>query len=164
MLKAFCLVAVLMAPAALPAQDWGPVQFLVGKWTGEGSGQPGNGAGSFSLLPDLQGKVLVRKSFAEYPPANGKPAFRHDDLMIVYHQEGTGELRAMYYDSEGHVISYRVQSVEGGVEFVSDAPSDRLRYRLTYLQSGKDRARLKFEIAAPGKDFAPYLEAGLRRD
>src|SRR5579862_1507813 len=36
--------------------DWGSLQFLIGKWTGEGGGQPGNGAGSFTLLPDLQGK------------------------------------------------------------------------------------------------------------
>ena len=158
------IVAALLAAPAMAADDWGPVQFLIGKWTGEGSGQPGNGAGAFSLLPDLQGKVLVRKSFAEYPAAGGKPATRHDDLMIVYRQPGSAELRAAYYDSEGHIIAYVVQAVEGGVAFVSDSPRDQARYRLTYVAAGKDRAHLKFEIAPPGKDFNVYLEAGIRRD
>jgi hypothetical protein len=156
------LAAALLAAPAFAADDWGPVQFLVGKWTGEGSGQPGNGSGSFSLLPDLQGKILVRKSFAEYPAANGRPASRHDDLMIVYRD--SGELRAAYYDSEGHTIHYAVQAVEGGVSFVSGGPRDQPRYRLTYLAAGKDRARLKFEIAPPGKDFALYIDATVHRD
>ena len=148
----------------MAADDWGPVQFLVGKWTGEGTGQPGSGSGSFSLLPDLQGKVLVRKSFAEYPAASGRPASRHDDLMVIYRQPESGLLRAMYYDSEGHIIAYTVKAVDGGVAFVSENPPDQMRYRLTYLTAGKDRARIRFEIAPPGKDFAQYLDAAVRRE
>lgn len=155
---------LLLASAATAADDWGPVQFLIGNWAGEGTGQPGSGSGSFSLLPDLQGKVLVRKSFAEYPAANGRPATRHDDLMVIYRHPESGALRAMYYDSEGHVIAYMVKAVEGGVAFVSDSPPDQTRYRLTYLTASKDRTRIKFEIAPPGKDFAQYLEATVRRE
>ena len=148
----------------MAADAWGPVQFLIGNWAGEGTGQPGSGSGSFSLQPNLQGKVLVRKSFAEYPAANGRPAFRHDDLMIIYRQPESGALRATYYDSEGHVIAYSVKALEGGVAFVSDNPPDQMRYRLTYLSAGKERARIRFEIAPPGKDFVQYLEATVRRD
>ena len=137
--------------------DWGPLEFLIGKWTGEGNGQPGAGVGSFSLLPDLQGKVLVRKSFAEYAGS------RHDDLTIVFRQPDTGDLQATYYDSEGHSIGYAVRPVEGGVEFLSEGPPSEIRYRLTYLADGKDRARLTFEIAPPGKEFVKYLDAALRR-
>lgn len=155
---------LLLAAAASAADDWGPVQFLVGRWTGEGAGQPGSGSGSFSLLPDLQGKVLVRKSFAEYPAANGRPAMRHDDLMVIYRQPESGELRAMYYDSEGHVIAYAVKAVEGGVAFVSENPQNQTRYRLTYLSASQDRARIKFEIAPPGNAFAQYLNATVRRE
>ena len=163
-MRKFWLILALAAPVAVAADDWGPVQFLVGKWSGEGSGQPGNGSGAFSLLPDLQGKVLLRKSFAEYPPAGGRPATRHEDLMVIYRQPESGALRAMYYDSEGHVIAYLVKPVEGGVAFVSDNPLAEMRYRLTYVASGKDRVRITFEIAPPGKDFAQYLSAAARRE
>ena len=148
---------------SLLGQDFGPAQFLVGNWAGEGGGQPGQGAGEFSFVPDLQGKILVRKSFSAYPAANGKPAFRHDDLMIVYRDETTHALRATYYDSEGHVIPYSVKPAEGGVVFVSEGAASGTRFRMTYTSTGKDALKFKFEIAAPGKEFAPYIEAAAHR-
>jgi len=135
----------------------------VGHWTGEGGGQPGQGAGSFSFIPGVQGKVLIRKSFAEYPPANGKPGYRHDDLMVVYRDEASRQLRAIYFDNEDHVIQYEVKPAAGGVVFVTAGPSSAARYRLTYTTAGAARLKLKFEIAPPGKDFATYLEASARR-
>lgn len=140
----------------------GPAQFLIGQWTGEGSGQPGAGTGAFSFTPDLQGKVLLRRSFAEYPATGGKPPSRHDDLMVVYHGEA-GALRAIYFDSEDHVIRYTGTGTAAGVAFVSDGKPDEVRYRLTYAATGKDTLTLEFEIAAPGKDFSRYLDAGARR-
>jgi hypothetical protein len=161
-LAMFLLFSLSMA---FGAEDWGPAQFLVGRWTGGGAGQPGQGTGSFSFTPDLDGKVLVRKSFAEYPAANGKPAFRHDDLMIVYRDETSRQMLAMYFDSEGHVIPYSVKPADGGgVVFVTEGASDTMRYRLTYSSTGADRLKLKFEIAPPGKDFATYIEAAARRE
>jgi hypothetical protein len=167
MKRAFTLsMSVLFSLSlALGAEDWGPVQFLVGHWTGEGTGQPGQGTGSFSFTPDLDGKVLVRKSFAAYPTANGKPAFRHDDLMIVYRDETSRQMRAMYFDSEGHAIPYSVKAGDGGgAVFVTEGASETMRYRLTYSSPSDGRLKLKFEIAPPGKDFATYIEATARRE
>jgi hypothetical protein len=163
-MRKLIFLAALLLPAAVAA-DWGPLQFLIGHWTGEGGGEPGNASGAFSLAPDLEGKILVRKNFAEYPAAAGRAAFRHDDLMIVYRDEASADLKAMYWDNEGHVIAYSVQpAAESGVAFVSDAPPARMRYRLTYLPAGKDKIKIRFEIAPPGKDFRTYLEAGAHRD
>ncbi len=156
-------VTLFLFSSALMAQDWGPLQFLVGHWTGEGGGTPGPAAGSFSFTPDVQGKVLLRKSFAEYPPANGKPASRHDDLTVVYRDETSRQFRAIYFDNEDHVIQYAVIPAADGVVFVTQGDSTTARYRLTYTSAGTGRLKLKFEIAPPGKDFATYIEAGARR-
>jgi hypothetical protein len=158
------LLAAIPAVCFAAAPDWGPAQFLIGHWTGEGSGQPGASTGAFSFTADPDGKVLTRRSFAEYPAADGKPASRHDDLTVVYHGETAGELRAIYFDSEGHVIRYSVTASPGGVVFVSDGKPDEARYRLTYTATGKDTLRLQFEVAAPGKDFVRYLDGTMRRD
>src|ERR1039458_3606319 len=120
---------MMVSTAVLAAEDWGPAQFLVGHWTGEGTGQPGNGSGAVSLPADLAGKVRVRKSFADYPAANGKPAFRHDDLTIVYRDESSHELQAIYFDSEGHMIRYTVTPLGRGVVFLSDGAANQVRYR-----------------------------------
>jgi hypothetical protein len=163
---ALILATLCLSSLGFGAEDWGPAQFLIGHWTGDGTGQPGQGTGSFSFTPDLQGKVLVRKSFAAYPAANGKPASRHDDLMIVYRDETSRQMRAMYFDSEDHVILYSVKPADGGgVVFVTEGtPASTMRYRLTYSSTGADRLKLKFEIAPPGKDFATYLEGAAHRD
>jgi hypothetical protein len=160
----FALVLLLAAASTvLAAEDWGPAQFLVGHWVGEGSGEPGKGTGEFTFAPDLAGHVLVRKNFAEYPAANGKPASRHDDLMIVYRDEATHGLLAVYFDSEGHTIHYSVSAAGPAVVFLSDGGPNQMRYRLTYTPVGKDSLKLKFELAPPGKDFSTYIEAGAKR-
>lgn len=155
---------MLLCSGLCAAEDWGPAQFLVGHWTGTGSGQPGNGTGSFTFAADLQDKVLVRKSFAEYPAAGGRPASRHDDLMIIYRDEASHNFRATYFDSEGHVIQYIVTGDRAGVVFRSEGKPDQVRYRLTYPSTGKETLKLKFEVAPPGKDFATYIDAGAKRE
>jgi hypothetical protein len=87
-LVSLCVLTVLPAPKIATQQseapNWQDWSFLLGEWTGVGSGQPGQGAGKFSFKPDLQRRVLVRTNYAEYPATKDRPAFRHDDLMIVY--------------------------------------------------------------------------------
>ncbi len=156
------MIAVLFV-GSLSGQGWGPAQFLVGNWAGEGGGQPGQGSGAFSFAPDLQGKILVRKSFSDLPAVNGRPASRHDDLLIVYRDETTRELRATYFDSEGHVIQYTVKPANEGVVLTSEGAQSGPRFRMSYTSTGKDTLKFKFEIAAPGKEFAPYIEAVAHR-
>ena len=155
------------APQKPPPAVWAPLEFLLGEWVGEGGGAPGQGAGGFSFHPDLQRKILVRKSCAEYPATKDRPAFRHDDLTIVYQQPGTDRLRAVYFDNEGHVIEYAVE-VSGDtntVRFVSEPAASSPRYRLTYRLTGDETVAIQFEISPPGKpdSFSTYLEASARR-
>ena len=159
------IIVTLLASVAACAQDWSPLEFLVGHWTGEGTNAvQGSGGGSFSFTPDLQGKILLRRNFAEYPQANGKPAYRHDDLMIIYHDGAAHDLRAIYFDNEEHIIHYVIKPSGNTAVFLSEGPQDAPRFRLTYTSAGPDRLKVKFEIAPPGKDFATYIEAGARRD
>jgi hypothetical protein len=159
------VATILLCSLGAHAQDWGGLQFLIGHWTGEGSSaDQGSGVGAFSFTPDLQGKVLLRKNFAQYPAANGKPGYRHDDLMIVYHDGASHDLRATYFDSEEHLIHYLVKPSGDSAVFLSEGAPDAPRFRLTYISAGPNLLKLKFEIAAPGKDFATYIEASAHRD
>jgi len=164
-MRCLLIVTTLLGSVTACGQDWRPLQFLVGHWTGEGTtADQGSGAGAFSFTPDLQDKILLRKNFAEYPKANGKPAYRHDDLMIIYHASTSHDLRAIYFDSEEHIIHYAIQPSGNSAVFLSEGPQDAPRFRLTYTSAGTDRLKLKFEIAPPGKDFATYIEAIAHRD
>jgi len=142
--------------SAAAGAGWTDMKMLMGDWTGEGSGKPGTGTGEFSFVPELQGKILVRHSFADYPGA------RHDDLMIVYRQDDA--TRADYYDSEGHVIHYAVQSDHQRIVFMSDNASQWFKsqrspcYRLTYTSLPDEKLRVQFEI-----DNKTYLDGICRR-
>jgi hypothetical protein len=164
-MRHFLTVAIVLCSLGAYAQDWGPLQFLVGHWSGEGStADRGSGGGAFSFAPDLQGKILLRRSFAEYPAANGKPAYRHDDLTIIYHDGAANDLRAIYFDNEEHLIHYAIKPSGNSVVFLSEGPPETPRFRLTYTGVGPDQLKLKFEIAPPGKDFATYIEASAHRE
>lgn len=149
-------------PAATQADPFAPVRFLVGEWKGEGDGRPGQSTGAATFRFELGGKVLVRHNQADSSPANGKPAFHHEDLMTVF-AEG-GQLKALYLDNEEHVIRYLVTPVPEGVAFTSE-PGPGPRFRLTYLRKAEALVSLRFEFAPPGKPeaFSTYIEAALRK-
>jgi len=157
-------IAATQQPA--PTADWSAWQFLMGAWVGEGDGAPGQGQGGFTFAFDLQKRVLVRKNFASYPATKDRPAFTHDDLMVVY-QEAGKPAQAIYFDNEGHVIHYSIEFSKDGdsVIFLGDPSPSAPRFRLTYVKSGSDALGIKFEIAPPGKPdaFAPYINARVHR-
>src|SRR5437667_12686988 len=113
-MKSVLLLLLILAPI-IPAAaqqpkvaNWDDWRFILGKWTAEGGGQPGQAAsGGFSFETDLQGQILIRRSYSEYPATAAKAAFRHDDLMVIYHEPGK-EAEAVYFDNEGHTIHYAV--------------------------------------------------------
>jgi hypothetical protein len=162
------LLVPLLGGAQNAAQDsWTDWKFLLGNWTaGESSGVPGQASkGGFTLAPDLGGKILLRKNHAEYPAANGRPAFAHDDLMIIYH-DGSAT-KAFYSDSEGHAVHYNVAVSPGKkqIVFLSDQVAAGPQYRLTYEDLQAGAVKVLFEIATPDKpgQFARYVEATVHR-
>ena len=160
-LAASCL-ALAFAAGAQAAPGWGGLDWLVGGWTAEGGGAQ-QGSGGFTFTPEAGGQVLVRRNHADYPAQNGKPATRHEDMMVIEHQ-ARGGLRATYWDDDGHVIHYEVRTPEpGSAEFVSTDPIGP-RYRLTYRRTPVGLEGW-FEVAPPNdRDrFQPYLNWTARR-
>ena len=129
------LLAVPLWAQQLKEPNWDAFRFLLGEWIGEGGGNPGEATGSFSFPFELQEKVLIRKSRADYPATKDKPAYSHTDLMVVY-QEPDKTTRAIYFDNEGHVIHYvvSISKDQNTLTFISDASPTEPRFRFTYNQ------------------------------
>jgi hypothetical protein len=164
------------APASPPqaattqthAEDpWGPRwSGLAGTWSGEGQGQPGQGGGTFTFRFELDRKILVRRSQADYPESNGRPAVHHEDLIVIYPEGGGPGTRAIYFDNEGHVIEYKASWSGDGqtLTFVSAARADAPTFRLAYRATAADTMTVGFEMAPPGSStFKPYVSGTVRR-
>ncbi|MBI3404524.1 MAG: hypothetical protein HY046_03595 [Acidobacteria bacterium] len=158
---AYAGTAASQKPSSAPAADpFLALQFLAGEWTGEGGGAEGPGSGMYSFRREVGGKTLVRRNEAHYPAAACRPAIDHEDLMVIY-TEGEGQpLKAIYFDTEGHVIRYAVSSDGRTATFLSEVSAPGPRYRLTYKKVDANRVAGMFEVAPPGKPeaFTKYLE------
>ncbi len=168
LVKLRAAVLLIAGTTLLAARDaaWQPFEYLVGEWEGEGTGAPGEGTGGSTFRFDLDGRVLTRTNWANYPAAEGRPASTHRDQMVIWHESGAAPFRAIYFDNEGHVIHYTVRtSADGAIEFLSDAASGAPQYRMTYRRAGPDNLTLKFEIAPAEKpgDFRTYIVAKAHR-
>jgi hypothetical protein len=152
---AILLLTALLAWPQRSESRWQGLQFLIGNWKGAGAGDPGPGSGKFSFQPDLNGQVVVRRSFNEL--AKGS---RHEDLLVVYAEGPDGAQRAIYFDSEGHVIRYKVATPAPG-RAVFESEGEGPQYRLSYwveegnVWKGKfeagDRTYLEWDAVRDGK-------------
>lgn len=156
------IVSLLLASSLLSsgqtADRWENWRFLIGTWVGEGNGQPGQGSGSFTFAFELDKNILVRKNHTEFPASNGRPAFAHDDLMIMYNGGNGIPLKAIYFDNENHVIHYTVAFSEKSIILTSEKMGDGPVFRLTYIPLDNHSINVKFEISNDGLNFSTYLE------
>lgn len=137
---------------------WTKWEFLMGEWTGEGSGMPGHGKGSFSFKTDLDGKILKRKSKSEYTSAENKTKNEHEDLMIIYLDENENPAQAIYFDNEGHTIKYSITYAEKSIVLLSERQKDAPVFRLTYTAVDSKTVDTKLEVAPDGENFKTYIE------
>jgi hypothetical protein len=161
----FLLSFGMAGPAWADEDPWADFRFLIGTWISDN--KPEDGSCRFSLEAELGVKVLVRRNTAELPAAKGRPAGKHEDLVIIYRATGGKQFRASYFDNEGHVIQYAITPLpdKNGLVFLSDADPAGPRFRLTYTKGESDKVAVKFEIAPSGKakEFHTYLEGSVRR-
>lgn len=137
---------------------WANWSWLIDEWKGEGSGQPGQGGGTFSFQTDLDGKIMVRKSHSEYPASGNRPAIVHNDLMTVYLDFAGNASKAIYFDNEGHTINYSITYAPKTIVLVSDKMPNVPIFRLTYTLLDDQTVNTKFEMSQDGEKFMTYIE------
>ena len=141
---------------------WKKLEFLLGKWAGSAAEKDtplGSGQGGFSFELELNRKIIVRRNHAGYTSG-----VQHDDLMVIYLDAPNDTPRAIYFDTEGHIIRYNLTiPTSNKVVFESDGTQPVLRYRLSYWLDGR-ALNGQFEVALPGSEYKPYLSWTSKRD
>jgi len=154
-------IAFAAALHAAPPAALAPYEILLGEW--QAIDDPSGATGGFTFSYSVQDRVIVRTNYASYPAANGKPASRHDDLMVIFIDGDV--VRADYFDSEGHIIRYAAEARPDQIVFLSEIKASEPRYRLLYRRASDGLLHGRFDVAPPGKPdtFSTYLSWSARK-
>ena len=163
---------------AKPLLSVASLDFLLGTWTAD-VGLTAKPMGSYVFRRELDGKILARHATGDATCADAtntgamSAVCAHRDLLYVYQDSAGAPLKAIYFDSEGHVIQYSVTiRHEGGAygvrdyaTFLSEASALGPRFRLSYERNTdtytkKTSMSGKFEQLLPNGKWLTYLEWG----
>lgn len=168
------LTALLATPGleaqAPPATEWKVFQefgFLSGSWAGpaESGGRVGGRVVSFS--PAVAGAELSYRATTYYPAKEGLPESSTEEVAHIVYDGGRGKYVALVifstkvwgiYDAEvrpdGSVVfsSREMANLEAG-----------LKSRWTLGRKADGALAETIEVAAPGRDYAPFVSATLSR-
>jgi len=151
-----------------PPSPLAPLEYLVGEWAvAYRSGDPGTATGGAEDWRwEAGGAVLSRRAWCEFPDSPTRPAFRHEDLLVIY-ADSESDLAGIFWDNEGHVHFYRrveVLDSGDGVRLVTDPAVPGPRQALEYRFVRPNQTAAIFSLLLPGApEFKPYLRWECRR-
>jgi hypothetical protein len=168
----FCLLGVsgLAGASQAPANSrLSAVQPLVGKWQGTSEGQPGTGTLTREYRAVLRDRFIEETNRSVYPAQEKNPKGEiHEHRSFFSFDNARKAVVFRQFHGEGFVNQYVLQPATkpGVLVFVSEAIENipnGYRARETYTFISDNEFEELFEIAEPGKDFALYSKARLKR-
>jgi hypothetical protein len=149
---------------------WTPIQYFAGNWKGEGGGEPGQGIYERSYSFILNNNFIEIKNKSTYPPTVKHPKGEvHEDIGYFIYDKGRKTFLLRQLHIEGFVNDYALESISADnktLVFVSETLINLpkgWRGREIYRIISNTEFEEIFELAEPGKDFAPYSKVKLVR-
>jgi hypothetical protein len=145
------------------------VQPLVGKWQGTSEGQPGSGTLTREYRAVLRDRFIEETNRSVYPAQEKNPKGEiHEHRSFFSFDNARKTVVFRQFHGEGFVNQYVLEPTTkpGVLVFVSEAIENipkGYRARETYTFISENEFEEVFEIAEPGKDFALYSKARLKR-
>lgn len=168
----FVLVAIVHGvsqQASLKSDPFAPLRFFVGAWHGDQNGEPGHGTSERTYSFVLNHRFLEVKNKSTYPPQEKNKAGEvHNDMGMIGYDKARKRFVFRQFHVEGFVNTYVQEETSDSKKmvFVSEAIENIApdwRARETYFFLNENEFIERFELAEPGKDFALYAEAHLKR-
>jgi hypothetical protein len=157
----------LLASAQFSNSDsvWLPLKPLIGKWAGNGEAPEGKGSYERTYQFVLNNKFIEVRSKSVYPASKDKPnGYIHEDYGLISYDKSRKKFVYRQFHGEGFVNEYLLDSISPDgktVVFVTESIENipkGWRGRETYVLTDRE-LRENFDLAEPGKDFAPYTNA-----
>ena len=78
--------------------------------------------------------------------------------MIIYPDNKGNPVKAIYFDNEGHAISYSITYADQSIVLISDKIPKIPVFRLTYSLLDHEMVNTKFELSQDVEKFSTYIE------
>ena len=158
------------AQSAAKPSPWEPLRFLVGTWTGVGTGETGTSTVERQYAFTLNDRFLEVRSKSTYLPQEKNPKGEvHEDRGFVSWDRARRRFVYRQFHVEGFVNHYVADSVGAPIdsvvfrsEAIENIPAG-YRARETYRILGPDEFVERFEMAEPNRAFSVYSETRLKR-
>jgi hypothetical protein len=165
------VAALVLLPFLATAQKtkadslWMPFQAFIGTWTGTGDGADGKGTYERTYQFVLNKSYIELRNKTVYPPSKENPkGYVHEDFGYFSYDKMRKSFVFRQFHGEGFVTQYALDSlsadkktmvfVSEGIENIPQGWRAKETYEVT-----KDGITELFELAEPGKQFAPYTNA-----
>jgi hypothetical protein len=166
-----CVLGVsgLAGASQAPTSRLSAVQPLVGRWQGTSEGQPGTGTVTREYRAVLRDRFIEETNRSVYPAQEKNPKGEiHEHRSFFSFDNARKTVVVRQFHGEGFVNQYVLEPTTkpGVLVFVTEAIENipkGYRARETYTFISEDEFEEIFEIAEPGKDFALYSKARLKR-
>jgi hypothetical protein len=168
LIAAFVVSSHAQENAAKPDR-FAPLRFFVGTWRGDQAGEPGQGTAERTYQFILDDRFLQETNTSTYPPQDkNKKGEVHHHMSVIGYDGARKAFVFRQFHTEGFVNTYVQQTTtdDNKLVFVTEGIENipaGYRARETYTILNRDEFVERFEIAEPGKDFALYSEAHLKR-
>jgi hypothetical protein len=156
-----------------PAPDnFRDLAFILGKWIGTSTGEPGEGTVEREYRLELRGRFIRSSSRSTYAaqPKNPKGEVHEDTGFISFDRGRKRHVMRQFYveDAFTQFVAETEAPQAGRWVFVAEASENfplgpGWRSRETYIIQGPDEFEEVFEVAGPGKDFQVYSRTRLKR-
>jgi len=140
-----------------------PVMFLLGKWTGEGTGVGGTAHVEHIYEPVIRGNFIQMRTVSV--DSLGQKEI-HEDWGFFSFDSDRKELILRQFLSEGFVNTYFLEkSDEKSMVFTSESTESAggVKARLRFDKIDSENYELELELAPPGKDFFSCRKMKMKR-
>jgi hypothetical protein len=149
---------------------WRTFEPLIGDWTGEGGGEPGQGRYERSYKFIFERKYIEVRNRSVYPASKDFPGGEvHEDLGYISYDKLRKVCVLRQFHKEGFVNQYKLDSLsaEGkNFVFISEAIENikpGWMAKESYRLFSDTEFSETFSLAAPGKEFEVYSKVVLKR-
>jgi hypothetical protein len=149
---------------------WLSLKPFIGKWVGEGGGEPGKGRYERSYQFILNNNFIEIINKSTYQPTKDFPTGEvHEDIGYFSYDKSRKTLMLRQFHTEGFVNQFRLDSISPDkktivfiTESIENIPKG-WRAKETYQVLSNNEIEETFELAEPDKDFVLYTKVKLVR-